>query len=210
MLPGSGSGRVPGGGELALRLQGVAKALLEPSRRVAELRHRLVVPGPEGHVVGGVDQLAQVGPLVHHLADDRPERRHRLHQRGRQRALRRLSPRDAAEGLDQLAHGRDLSAEHVGLARLPPVEGEQHPRGHVVHVDHVHSEVGEGDHAASARRGTGSSAGRAPSGRPARRRRRAGRSRTAAPPRRSGASPPGAPRPWSPRSRTCSRCPGCW
>src|SRR5690606_6897009 len=40
--------------------QGVAQALLEAARVVAELLARLLVAGPEGHPVGGGDQLAQV------------------------------------------------------------------------------------------------------------------------------------------------------
>ena len=45
-----------------------------------------------------------------------------------------------------LAHRRDLAAEDVGLAGYALVEREQDAGGDVLHVDHVHAEVGEGDH----------------------------------------------------------------
>ena len=77
-------------GQPAFGLESFAQALLEAARLVAELTARLLVARPEGDAVGGGDQLAQVGRLAHHLADQRPDRDHRLHHRGRDRVLGRL------------------------------------------------------------------------------------------------------------------------
>ena len=74
-----------GEGKRLVRLERLAHALLDPARGVAELARRLLVARPEGDAVGRGDQLAQVRRLAHHLADQRADRGHRLHQRGRHR-----------------------------------------------------------------------------------------------------------------------------
>ena len=70
---------------------------------------------------------------------------HGLEQRGGHRSLGNGLAGDSAGGLEQPAQGRDLATEHIGLAGLPTVEGEQDAVGGVLDVDHVHPQLGKRD-----------------------------------------------------------------
>src|SRR3954454_6254618 len=121
----------------------LAEAGVEVARRVAEVPPRLVVLGPVGDAVGRGDQLLEVGREAHQLAEDRAGRCGQLDEAGRHFALRRLAIGDPGHVLHEVAHRRNLSADHVRVADPSLVEREQDAVRRVVDVDQVQAHVRE-------------------------------------------------------------------
>src|SRR6266542_6003895 len=142
--PASGTAHSTATGPAVLQSrQGLAEPGVEVARRIAQLPAGLVITGPIRHPVRRGDQLTEVRGEPHDASHQGRQRDGSPDERGRHGEPWWPAAGESCDLLDELAHGRELPSQDVGLADPVLVVDQEDPFGSIFHVHEVEAGVVE-------------------------------------------------------------------